>query len=83
MFLQDIPLDMNGQSSSSAGYDYICGRILNICMEYDANCERYLSRAIKLDPSLSDAWYELGECVSKRDDFTMAVDCFRVIIIQI
>ncbi|KAL3985188.1 Tetratricopeptide repeat family protein [Acanthocheilonema viteae] len=75
--IQDIPLDMNGHSSTSAGYNYICGRILNICVEYDANCERYLSRAVKLDPSLSDAWYELGECVWKREDFTMAVDCFR------
>ncbi|CAG9531155.1 unnamed protein product [Cercopithifilaria johnstoni] len=75
--IQDIPLDINGHSSTSAGYNYICGRILNICMEYDANCERYLSRAVKLDPSLSDAWYELGECIWKREGFTMAVDCFR------
>ncbi|EJW84858.1 hypothetical protein WUBG_04231 [Wuchereria bancrofti] len=75
--IQDIPLDMNAHSSTSARYNYICGRILNICMDYDANCERYLSRAVKLDPSLSDAWYELGECVRKKEDFTTAMDCFR------
>uniref|UniRef100_A0A0R3RYS6 TPR_REGION domain-containing protein n=1 Tax=Elaeophora elaphi TaxID=1147741 RepID=A0A0R3RYS6_9BILA len=75
--IQDIPLDMKGHSSTSAGYNYICGRILNICIEYDANCERYLSRAIKLDPSLNEAWYELGECIWKREGFSMAVDCFR------
>lgn len=78
LFLQDIPLDTNAHSSTSAVYNYICGRILNICLEYDPNCERYLSRAVKLDPSLSDAWYELGECVWKKEDFTTAVDCFRV-----
>ncbi|KAK6107555.1 Tetratricopeptide repeat family protein [Brugia pahangi] len=75
--IQDIPLDMNAHSSTSARYNYICGRILNICVDYDANCERYLSRAVKLDPSLSDAWYELGECVRKKEDFTTAMDCFR------
>ncbi|EFO26739.1 TTC5 protein [Loa loa] len=75
--IQDIPLDMNAHSSTSARYNYICGRILNICLDYDANCERHLSRAVKLDPSLSDAWYELGECVRKKEDFTTAVDCFR------
>lgn len=81
-FSQDIPLDMNVHSTS-AGYNYICGRILNICLEYDANCERYLSRAVKLNPTLTDAWYELGECVWKREDFKMAIDCFRVSIVQI
>ncbi|VDK75620.1 unnamed protein product [Onchocerca ochengi] len=75
--IQDIPLDLNGHSSVSAGYNYISGRILNICMEYDANCERHLLRAVKLEPLLSDAWYELGKCIWKKDDFMTAVDCFR------
>uniref|UniRef100_A0A915PUM3 Cell division cycle protein 27 homolog n=1 Tax=Setaria digitata TaxID=48799 RepID=A0A915PUM3_9BILA len=75
--IQDIPLDMNGHSSTSARYNYMCGRILNICMEYDANCERHLLRAVKLEPLSNDAWHELGECVWKRGDFTTAVDCFR------
>ncbi|MCP9262404.1 Tetratricopeptide repeat protein 5 [Dirofilaria immitis] len=75
--IEDIPLDLNGHSPASAGYNYISGRILNICMEYDANCERHLLRAVKLEPLLSDAWYELGKCIWKKDDFTTAVDCFR------
>lgn len=69
---------MNAHSSTSAQYNYICGRILNICIDYDTNCEKYLSRAVKLDPSMCEAWYELGECLRKREDFKVAVDCFRV-----
>ncbi|VDM99179.1 unnamed protein product [Thelazia callipaeda] len=75
--IQDIPLDINGQCSASANYNYLCGRILNICEEYDANCERYLLRAVKLEPSMADAWHELGECVWKKKDFKTATDCYK------
>lgn len=75
--LQDIPLEIRGSSSSSAEYNFICGRILNIPSEYDAKCEKHLTNAVKMDPSLRDAWEELGECLWKKNDYQTAIDCFR------
>lgn len=32
-----------------------------------------------MNPSMADAWKELGECVWKKQDYNTAIDCFRVI----
>ncbi|VDM39908.1 unnamed protein product [Toxocara canis] len=75
--LQDIPLETHGSSSLSAEHSLLCGRILNICIEYDPRCEKHLIQAIKLNPHLADAWHELGECLWKKKDCEAAVDCFK------
>uniref|UniRef100_F1L7P0 Tetratricopeptide repeat protein 5 n=1 Tax=Ascaris suum TaxID=6253 RepID=F1L7P0_ASCSU len=75
--LQDIPLEIRGSSSLSAEHSLLCGRILNICMEYDPKCERHLTQAVKLNPYLAEAWNELGECLWKKNDHEAAIDCFK------
>ncbi|VDK28539.1 unnamed protein product, partial [Anisakis simplex] len=75
--LQDIPLEIRGSSSSSADYCLLSGTILNICTEYEPECEKYLTKAVKLNPRLTNAWYELGECLWKREDYEIAIDCFK------
>uniref|UniRef100_A0A914ZXA2 Tetratricopeptide repeat protein 5 OB fold domain-containing protein n=1 Tax=Parascaris univalens TaxID=6257 RepID=A0A914ZXA2_PARUN len=75
--LQDIPLEIRGSSSLSAEHSLLCGRILNICMEYDPKCEKHLTQAVKLNPYLAEAWKELGECLWKKNDHEAAIDCFK------
>lgn len=75
---KDIPLETQGSSSSTARYNLVCGRILNVAHEYDPKCEKHLTHAIKMEPSLGEAWYELGECLWKKKDYESATDCFKV-----
>jgi tetratricopeptide (TPR) repeat protein len=43
----------------------------------ELDTERHLASAIKLDPSIIDAWNCLGECYWERGDFEMARHTFR------
>jgi hypothetical protein len=45
-----------------ARYNFLRGRLLNVIPKYSKEAENLLSKAIKLDPKLVDAWNELGEC---------------------
>ncbi len=76
--MQDIPIDSTTMvGGSRAVHSMLCGRILNICIEYDAKCEEFLTRSIKLDPGLVDAWIELGRCLWKKGDAQAAKTCFE------
>lgn len=59
-----------------AKYYYLKGRALNVTQEYNKDAEELLSKAIKLDPKLVDAWNELGECYWKHDNLLEAKNCF-------
>lgn len=61
MFLLDsrIPLSLRAQ------FLYLKGRCYNISPGYDARATQCLSKAVKLNPHLVDAWNELGECYWK------------------
>lgn len=41
------------------------GRAYNISIKYDARATQCLSKAVKLNPHLVDAWNELGVCYWK------------------
>ncbi|XP_026318134.1 tetratricopeptide repeat protein 5-like isoform X2 [Hyposmocoma kahamanoa] len=54
-----IPLSLRAQ------FLYLKGRCYNISPTYDARATQSLSKAVKLNPHLVDAWNELGECYWK------------------
>lgn len=60
-----------------ARFSFLKGRLLNVVPEYNKQAENLLSKAIKLDPKLVDAWNELGECYWKNDDLKKSVSCFE------
>ncbi len=53
------------------------GRALGLLPEYNAEAESLLSKAVKLDPSLVEAWNSLGSEFWKKRDLKSAGDCFR------
>ncbi|XP_039264737.1 tetratricopeptide repeat protein 5-like [Styela clava] len=53
------------------------GRALNILPEYNKECEDCLSKVVKRDPSLIEAWNLLGETFWKKSDNLAAKDCFE------
>lgn len=73
--------------SSSVSYRSCClhqrGRALNVLPQHSAEAERLLSRAVKLQPDLVDAWNELGESYAKRQDTTNARTCFEGALKQV
>ena len=44
--------------------------------DYDSKAVDCLSKAVKLDPSLIDAWNHLGECYWKNKEIEAAKNCF-------
>nr|CAI5824010.1 unnamed protein product [Callosobruchus analis] len=60
-----------------AHYNFLRGKLLNVVPSYDKLAENYLSKAIKLDPKLVEAWNELGECYWKNDDISKSVNCYE------
>ncbi|KAH3772728.1 hypothetical protein DPMN_174072 [Dreissena polymorpha] len=54
----------------------LLGRILNVMPDYDAIAYGHLSKAVKLDPKLVDAWNQLGELYWKKGDINNAKNCF-------
>lgn len=58
-------------------YYYLKGKLLNIKVTYSSEAESLLSKAIKLDPKIVDAWNELGESYFKANEFAKAQSCFE------
>lgn len=61
---------------SRANYYYLKGKALNAVDRYSQQAEELLSKAVKLDPKLIDAWNELGDCYWKKNDIQQAKNCF-------
>lgn len=59
-----------------AAYLMLRGRALNVLPVYNKESESLLSKAVKLDPKLVDAWNHLGECYWKNKDVASAKNCF-------
>ena len=53
------------------------GRALNILPEFSKEAEECLSKAVKQDPSLVEAWCSLGESYWKASNVQQAHDCFK------
>lgn len=50
---------------------------MNILPKHNEEAEDLLSKAVKLDPKLVNAWNELGECYWKKDKMMEAATCFK------
>ncbi|XP_075981931.1 tetratricopeptide repeat protein 5-like [Anticarsia gemmatalis] len=60
-----IDVDTQVPFAHRAKFLYLKGRCYNISPTYDARATQCLSKAVKLNPHLVDAWNELGECYWK------------------
>ncbi|XP_033217459.1 tetratricopeptide repeat protein 5-like [Belonocnema kinseyi] len=59
-----------------AKYYFLKGKALNVVDRHVPQAEELLSKAVKLEPKLIEAWNELGECYWKNDDIQQAKNCF-------
>lgn len=64
------------QAEDKPKYFYLRGRALNVIAEHCPESEKYLSKAIKLNSNLLEAWNELGFCMWKKGDPLGAKKCF-------
>ncbi|XP_013141457.1 PREDICTED: tetratricopeptide repeat protein 5-like [Papilio polytes] len=62
---ETIDVDTQIPFSMRAQFLYLKGRCYNIGPAYEGKALQYLSKAVKLNPSLTAAWNELGECYWK------------------
>lgn len=62
---------------NKALYFFLKGALLNVLPEYNVDAENLLSKAIKLDRKLVEAWNELGDCYWKNDEFKKSKSCFE------
>ncbi|KAJ0172628.1 hypothetical protein K1T71_011767 [Dendrolimus kikuchii] len=66
-----IPFDLRAQ------FLFWKGRCYNISSEYDTRATQCLSKAVKLNPRLIEAWNELGECYWKNTNVKEAKASFE------
>ncbi|CAG9856495.1 unnamed protein product [Phyllotreta striolata] len=65
------------EDADRAKFNYLKGKLLNVSPTYSSEAEILLSKSIKLDPKLVDAWNELGECYWKNDELKKSINCFE------
>lgn len=53
------------------------GRAHDVIDEHSPQAEAALTKAVKLDPQLVEAWNQLGESYWKRDNIKEAKNCFQ------
>ena len=76
--LQQLPPSTDGLSSKEkAMIHFLRGKALEGSMMFCPDAHSELSRAVKLDPSLYDAWNYLGHSFLKKNDLEAAADCFK------
>jgi len=61
---------------NKAVFFYLRGKALNITPSFDQHAEECLSKAVKLDPNLIEAWNQLGESYWKNHNVDAAANCF-------
>ncbi|XP_012458510.1 uncharacterized protein LOC105779301 isoform X1 [Gossypium raimondii] len=76
--LDSIPAEQRKLPARRAAYEYLRGKILDVVPDYRKEAEDHLSKAVKLNPSLGDAWLCLGNCIWKKGDLTSAKNCFNL-----
>nr|XP_033778970.1 tetratricopeptide repeat protein 5 isoform X1 [Geotrypetes seraphini] len=65
-----------GCTKHKAPYLMLKGKVLNVTADYNPQAEEALSRAVKLNPELVEAWNQLGEVYWKKGDIVAARTCF-------
>ncbi|XP_022150637.1 tetratricopeptide repeat protein 5-like isoform X2 [Momordica charantia] len=76
--LDSIPPEQRKSPLQRAMYEYLRGKMLDVFPEYRKEAEDHLSKAVKLNPSLADAWLCLGNCIWKKGDLSSAKNCFTL-----
>ncbi|XP_076928264.1 uncharacterized protein LOC143592171 [Bidens hawaiensis] len=76
--LDSIPPEERKLATQRATYEYLRGKILDVFEEYSKKAEDHLSKAVKLNPSLADAWLCLGNCIWKKGDLPATRNCFTL-----
>ncbi|XP_024047393.1 tetratricopeptide repeat protein 5 isoform X2 [Citrus clementina] len=74
----DLCTEQRKSPIQRATYEYLKGKILDVVPEYRKDAEDHLSKAVKLNPSLADAWLCLGSCIWKKGDLPAAKNCFNL-----
>ena len=59
------------------------GKALNVVSNFEQDALESLSKAVKLDPTLVEAWIHLGECYWKKGDVLDAKTCFTTPLLQV
>ena len=65
------------ESEDKATYFMLKGKALNVTDKFDSQAFELLSKAIKFNPHLNQAWIQLGECYWKKNDPQAALNCFE------
>ncbi|CAJ2630590.1 unnamed protein product [Trifolium pratense] len=76
--LDSVPLEERKSPAQRAIYEYLRGKVLDVFPEYKKEAEDHLSKAVKLNPSLADAWLCLGNCIWKKGDLSAAKNCLNL-----
>ncbi|XP_024315538.1 tetratricopeptide repeat protein 5 isoform X2 [Brachypodium distachyon] len=74
--LDSLPAEQRKSPQQRAVYEFLMGKILDVFPDYHKEAEEHLSKAVKLNPSLIDAWLCLGNCIWKKGDLESAKNCF-------
>ena len=80
--LDAIPASQKATFESRALLFYLRGKALDVAEEYVPDAEDMLGRAVKLDPTLGDAWNQLGTSFWKKGDYQSAHDCWQCSLIH-
>ncbi|KAL9242000.1 hypothetical protein vseg_016047 [Gypsophila vaccaria] len=73
--LDSIPPEFRKSTMHRAAYEHLKGKIMDVFPDYRKEAEDHLSKAVKLNPSLTDAWLSLGNCLWKKGDLVSAKNC--------
>lgn len=65
-----------GSVQGNAQVLMLTGKALNVTPDYSPKAEELLSKAVKLEPKLVEAWNQLGEVYWKKGDIAAAHTCF-------
>ncbi|KAL8470876.1 hypothetical protein ACS0TY_033449 [Phlomoides rotata] len=76
--LDEVPPEKRKTPWQRATYEYLRGKVLDVFPDYKKEAEDHLSKAVKLNPSLADAWLSLGNCIWKKGDLVSAKNCFTL-----
>lgn len=68
------------EKADKATYLMLKGKALNTRQEYDVETHDILSKAVKLNPKLVEAWNELGECYWKKGDLQRSQNCYEGVL---
>ncbi|XP_017395064.1 tetratricopeptide repeat protein 5 isoform X1 [Cebus imitator] len=69
--------EVAGSVQGKAQVLMLTGKALNVTPDYSPKAEELLSKAVKLEPKLVEAWNQLGEVYWKKGDVAAAHTCFK------